>query len=323
MSIEFTIGVDSDVNLIDLKKLGIKSVYCGYLDPDSVQKWPSEFSTLNRRNLKGSFLGKENMKTFLLDAEKNNIDVKVTFNALYVPEQYESILRNISFVSSFNAVKGIIIYDIGLLLKLQKINYNKKIIISTLGTIFNSSSINFFKQLGATEFVLDRQVKTEEIISILNTHKDVKFEIFLLFSNCLFIDGFCSLMHCLEETENNKRYNLNNLIINCELVRRSQQEKTFIIKGDEDKVNKYKDKLSFQYNNMEAGCNLCLLNKLRKYDNVIYKIISRGRYDIIYPKIASQINNLKQKDIDIKAIYKEIFNHECDGRGCYISSKFA
>lgn len=323
MSIEFTIGVDPGANLVDLKKLGIKSVYCGYIDTESANKWPPEFSTLNRRNLKGSFVGEQNIKEFLLEAEKNDINVNITFNALYIPEQYDSILKDIEFVSSFNAVKGIIVYDIGLLLRLRKIKYSKKIIISTLGTIFNSSSINFFKQFGATEFVLDRQVKAEEIISILNNHKDIKFEVFLVFSNCLFIDGFCSLMHCLESTEDNKRYNLNNLIINCELVRRSQQDKTFVIKGSKDSVNKYKDKLVFKYNNMEAGCNLCLINKLKKYNNVIFKIISRARYDIVYPKIAAQINKLKDGNIDTKAIYKEIFNHECDGRGCYISDKFA
>ena len=135
------------------------------------------------------------MSTFLSAISDTDMTVTVTFNGLYTHQQYRYVMEDINLISKFDKVEGIIVNDIGLLLRLKESNYKKKIIISTGGTIFNSSGIDFYKQFGATEFVIDRQLRPEELIPIIEKHKDVNFEIFLLGAECLFVDGFCSFLH--------------------------------------------------------------------------------------------------------------------------------
>jgi hypothetical protein len=192
MSFNFTIGIKPNTNLSNFSKLDVKKIYCGYLEKMAIKKWPESFCTLNRRGETASFYGKRNFSKIAKQAENLGISIYVTFNGLYTPEQYSWIMHAINTVSSFQAVKGIIVNDIGLLLRLKTNKYTKEIVLSTGGTTFNSSTVSFYKQFNVTRIVLDRQLKLNELKDIIAAHTDLKFEIFLMFGNCLFIDGFCS-----------------------------------------------------------------------------------------------------------------------------------
>jgi len=325
MNIKFTIGIKNIENLKKIKDNDISNIYCGYLDNSAVNKWPSSFCILNRRGENASIYGREDFKRFALEAKKQDIKVYVTFNGLYTSEQYEWIMEAIRYVSLFDSVKGIIVNDMGLLLRLKQIGYNKEIVISTGGTTFNSSTVSFYKQFGITRVVLDRQLKTEEIISILENHKDIDFEIFIAFGNCLFVDGFCSFLHTLETQEDNKKsfYNANRDLTMCGVIHLSQRNNKY--KVDTEFNNKYKIGINKDIKNLVTGCNLCNLIKLKKYSNkIIYKIISRGNvfineFDIIKPYLNKLINI--ENEVDKDFVFKKIFNYSCNKTGCYANEK--
>lgn len=327
MNTRFTIGVNSIENLKKIKSKNVANIYCGYVDRTSQKKWLELFGIINKRGEKTSICGKKQFKAFAFEAEKKNINIFVTFNGTYTPEQYSWIMKAIDFVSSFKSVKGIIVTDIGLLLRLKKINYKKEIIISVGGTVFNSSSVSFFKQFGIKRIVLDRQLKTEEVRSILNTHKDMDFEIFVTFANCLFVDGFCSFVHTMELQRKNKKkfYNVNGNLTMCAMIYLSQMTKKYKIINNEN--NKYLINFNRYFRNFTTGCNICKINDLKEFsDRVVYKIITRDTRGIFKNKFQiinfylDELSDMKN-DVDKKILFNKIFNYPCNQTGCYANEK--
>lgn len=325
MNIKYTIGIKNIENLKKIKDIGISNIYCGYLDNEIVKKFPEAFCIINRRGENSNICGKRNFKKFALEAKKQGLNSYITFNGLCTPEQYDWLLEAIKYVSSFDAVKGIIVCDIGLLLRLKQMKYNKHIVISTGGTTFNSSTVSFYKQFGITRIVLDRQLKTDEIKSILENHKDINFEIFITFGNCLFVDGFCSFLHTMETQEQSKKefYNLNKEITMCGKIYGEQIDGTYKIKNNSNKH--YLIKPNNNFKGPVTGCNLCNINKLKNFsDKIIYKIVSRGNlffdeFNLIIPYLnkLSNIENEKDKEL----IFKKIFNYYCNKTGCYANEE--
>jgi collagenase-like PrtC family protease len=305
MSIDFIWGANQTTDIESLAKIGIKQVYIGYIG-NSSKHYPPNFVLLNRRGAEANFFNKKDLCSFLSRMSNNNITATVTFNGLYTPEQYDCIMEDIEFISKFDVITGIIVNDIGLLLRLKQNKYNKKIIISTGGTIFNSSSIEFYKQFGATEFVIDRQLKYEELISIIEKHKDVNFEIFLLGAECLFVDGFCTFLHF-----DIKESSFGNFICPCCEIRWNQQNNNFSVYGNK--------KEQFIFKNGFQACNLCLVNKLKKYKNIKYKLPTRSFNNKRQKKILDKIEYIKNGNMEIKTIFKDIFEIECTNTNCYYS----
>ncbi|MEA5000506.1 MAG: U32 family peptidase [Endomicrobiaceae bacterium] len=326
MSFNFTIGIKPNTNLSNFSKLGVKKIYCGYLEKMAIKKWPESFCTLNRRGESASFYGKRNFSKIAKQAENLGISIYVTFNGLYTPEQYSWIMHAINTVSSFQAVKGIIVNDIGLLLRLKTNKYTKEIVLSTGGTTFNSSTVSFYKQFNVTRIVLDRQLKLNELKDIIAAHTDLKFEIFLMFGNCLFIDGFCSLMHSLENRKKNKHnfFNISGLLSNCGFIHKLQSENKYQIIQKTGK--KHTIKYNKQMRNLSTGCNLCALQELKCFsNNIIYKIVSRGNIfinelDIIKPFL-TELLELGKNEYNKNILFKKIFQYDCNFYGCYASKK--
>ena len=321
MSIEFTIGVDPKTELSSIAKVGVKTVYCGYSNEILNKKYPLPFCTVNGRGEDASFEDKESFIKFAENAKKNNISINVTFNVPYMKEQYKDILDAVNFVSQFESVKGIIVSDIGLLLRLKQINYKKNIIISVISNIFNSSVIKYYECFGANEFIFPKQIKIQEIISILNNNPNTKFEVFLLFGNCLCIEGFCSFGHCAEK-KRTEMFNPNHRSSNCGILIESVINNSY--EKENGNINKVSQKEILDV--ITHGCNLCYINKLKNYsDRITYKIISRGMNFLdnmpSYIKLIKSLEN--GTDIDSKNVYKKIFGTECNENGCYISDNIS
>ena len=290
----------------NLKKYNIKEVYVGYFDDHSEKKWPVAFNVINRRGEGASFYNIKSFQNFAKTAKENKIDVYVAFNVFYSKEQLDWVIKSIIRVSKYSAVKGIIISDIGLLLKLQKLKYKKKIIISTLSTIFNKYSIAFFANFGAKRFVLDRQLTAKEILNIIKTFPQYQYELFFLMGDgCLFIDGYCSSMH-IQEIKTDKKYNTT---INETLCMKLINEQKL-----SDKLKSYK-------------CNVCLLYYLKGLKNITLKIPNRTITNSTYDNIVNlieEIENLftiknisfKKFNIACKKIFKKNKGFSCNPKVC-------
>ncbi|MBN1871215.1 MAG: U32 family peptidase, partial [Candidatus Omnitrophica bacterium] len=66
---------------------------------------------------------------------------------------------------------------------------------STGGTVFNSEAVEFYRSLGASRIVLDRQVTLSSMKELAERHINIDFEVFILHTLCVYIDGFCTFMH--------------------------------------------------------------------------------------------------------------------------------
>ena len=275
------IGFNPSDTIEFLKNNNIKEVYCGCYDKISEKKWPVSFGCINRRGEGVNFSSWENLLKFTRNAYKNNIKVYFTLNShYYVKEQYSWLKQLITKIKKEKSIFGVIVNDLGLLLLMKQLKFNKDITISTLATAFNSNAINFYKKFGANRIVLDRQLTPEEIIELANSHKDMDFEIFVLSTGgCLFIDGNCSLLHCFEQLKDKKsfgkmikakKYDLITVGAGCCTVLNNFSNKDFnIISNNKNKNFEISKTLGF-------SCNICMLYKLKDIKNISLKIDSRG-----------------------------------------------
>ncbi len=274
------IGFNPSDTIEFLKQNNIKEVYCGFYNSESEKKWPVAFTTMNRRGEGVNFDSFNKLKEATRQIYKNNIAVYITLNGYYTKEQYDWLKKAINNIQKEKSISGIIVNDIGLLLLLKKMKFNKSITISTLATAFNSAAIDFYKRFGANRIVLDRQLTPEEIINLVSSHKDMEFEIFILSTGgCLFIDGYCSLFHCLEQLDDNKvvgkiiktkKYDLITTGSGCCTILNNFRTKNFNIVSN----HKYKN---FEISKtLGFNCNICMLYELKDMKNISIKVDSRG-----------------------------------------------
>jgi collagenase-like PrtC family protease len=173
---------------------GADELYCGVLSRDWIQKYT--LASLNRRPAPAcNFKSFEDLRKCIEIAHSHGVPVALTINEhYYVKEQYPLLLRY--FEDAVNAgVDSFIISDLGILMTLQKMNVGVKIHISTGGTTFNSETVKFYQDLGASRVQLDRHLTIEEIKEICKETVNIEMGVFILNSRCANIDGFCTFLH--------------------------------------------------------------------------------------------------------------------------------
>ena len=187
---------NSSKEIKQLIETGAEELYCGVLS----KEWKSDYSnvgSINRREF-----GLSNMKSFreLEKAVKiaNSLDVPIflTINGLYTEEQYPSIINEINKAIEVG-VDYFIIADIGLLLKIRKLNFKVKIQISTGATVFNSKIIDFYKKFNIDRITIPRQVTIDEIEKLVKRH--INLDVFIMNTRCMNEDGFCTFHHGVNE----------------------------------------------------------------------------------------------------------------------------
>ncbi|MDD2523566.1 MAG: U32 family peptidase [Endomicrobiaceae bacterium] len=325
-------GFNPADSISDLKGNGINEVYCGYYDNESEKKWPVSFGCINRRGEGVNFLGWDKLVLFSKKAHKQNISVYVTFNShYYIKEQYKWLTKALKNINNEPSITGIITNDIGLLLLLKKINFKKNITISTLATSFNSNAVNFYKNFGANRIVLDRQLTPNEIIDITSKHPDINFEIFVLSTGgCLFIDGYCSLIHCFEQLKNKtsfaginkgQKYDITTSGAGCCEVLNCFNAKQF----DINNIAKTKNSQFNISKTLGFSCNICMLYQLKDISNISLKIDSRGSNGLgvtnfeMLNQLLYAVNNSKNNNEYIKkakTILKQCKNIKCNSNIC-------
>jgi len=178
--------------VMPLIEAGTDELYCGYLPGE----WKREFTDLEfeRKGRGCNFTDLKKLSEAVDLAHEKNIPVFLTLNGLYVKEQYPLLLKIIKDLEK-TALDAYIVADIGLILTLRRMKTSKEIHISTGGTVFNSESTDFYKDLGASRVILDRQVTLDAIKALSESHPSIDFEVFILNTLCVFIDGFCTFLH--------------------------------------------------------------------------------------------------------------------------------
>ncbi len=334
----------------DVIKSGADEIYCGVY----TQEWRKNYTGIAAPNRHPG--GSANLDSFkelnrvVKIAHLHSTPVFFTINEFYSEGQYDSVLDNVEQAIAAG-VDALIVVDINLLLIVKERGHNIKIHMGTGATTFNSETVAFYKNLGASRVVLDRQLTVEEIGIIASRSSDIELEVFALNQKCHNIDGFCTFQHGLTAT----KYPFLSRVWNIKLVKRllnlypgdtSKIEEAIFrkelgccldyeISGNALKLEPEKKTMLAQYfdaSNFLNRCGACALYELNKLKIGYVKIV--GREDLTAKKIkdirfirsAIELlkDNLKEQDFieKVKARYTELHSSNCEAKFCYYLPNF-
>jgi len=240
--------------VLPLIEAGADELYCGYLAP----YWKRRFTDLEfeRKGGGSNFEDLKELEKAVKLAHSRNIPVAATLNGLYVANQYPALIRVVKELSSLG-IDAFIVADLGLLLWLKEKGCLQKIHISTGGTVFNSESCVFYKQFGINRVVLDRQTSFASMKELCQDNPDIEFEVFILNTLCVYIDGFCTFMHA---------YSFH-----------SEQVKA--VSNPETKIN-----LGLSYNCRSSADACCLNYTIKVYDQKKKRVCPRSKIRPVFFK---------------------------------------
>ena len=189
---------------------GADEFYCGVLPSE----WREQYTVaacLNRRQEDNRFINTSphfhsfvELEESVKLAHKKNIPVALTLNEHYYSKEQYPYLREYIEQALKAGTDVFIIGDPALLFTLQDMGSSAKIHISTAGTAFNSETVHFYRDLGASRVILPRHLSLEEIGEIAQKVSGVELEVFILNSRCANVDGLCTFQHGLADLVDEK-----------------------------------------------------------------------------------------------------------------------
>ncbi len=199
----------------DVIKAGADELYCGVYTKEWRKKYSDIAAPSRHPGRSASLDDFQELHSVVKLAHIHNTPVSFTMNEFYSERQYDSVLGDIE--AAINAgVDALIVVDINLLLMIKERGHNIKIHMGTGATTFNSQTVAFYKDLGVSRVILDRQLNIDEIGLIASRSPDMELEVFALNQKCHNIDGFCTFQHGLTAT----RYPFFSKVWNTKLVKR-------------------------------------------------------------------------------------------------------
>ncbi len=123
----------------------------------------------------------------------NNVATYLTLNTI-VYEDELTLVDEIVSTAKASGVDRIICWDLAVTQVCNK--YKMPFCISTQGSVSNSLSASFYKQLGAERIVLARECSLEEIKKI-RANTDLEIEAFIHGAMCIAVSGRCFMSHHL------------------------------------------------------------------------------------------------------------------------------
>lgn len=115
------------------------------------------------------------------------VKIYVTVNTMIYNNEISEVIEYLNFLHT-NGVDAVIMQDTGLIALTRKIIPDLEIHVSTQAHNHNESGINFYKKIGCTRVVFDRESSLEEITSI---NVDIEKEVFVYGALCICYSGNC------------------------------------------------------------------------------------------------------------------------------------
>jgi len=324
--------------VLPLIQAGVDELYCGIIPPLWFKKY-SALEILSRRGgFESNFSSFEDLREAIQFAHSKKTPVFITLNVSYVTAQYPLVMSIVNKLCHLEA-DGFIVVDIGLLLLLKKYDIRKQIHIGTLGNVFNSRAVNFYKELGASRIVLPRDLTLSEMENLIKKSLtlNIKFEAFIFNTLCHNVDGLCNFFHnVLLEPKKSRSPSDNPRFIysydtslkgtGCE-IRFSRTLFDIATKRRLHLNPKSSYDITNEIGKYSDACGACQIPKLRKIGVQYLKVVERGRSSeekisfIRFLKKALNLseNNIKDKTYrsGVKELYKDMFKKDCTTVTCY------
>lgn len=129
----------------------------------------------------------ETLKEAVLFAHLYGVKVYVTVNTLIFERELSNVLDYLIFLESIH-VDAVIVSDLGLISWLQQNLPHLNVHVSTQAHTFNADIIRFYKSLGVTRVVVDREMSLEEIKALPDI---LEIECFIHGALCVCYSGQC------------------------------------------------------------------------------------------------------------------------------------
>ncbi len=174
-----------------LKSVGADEFYCGVAPPG----WKERFARAwtNRRDPEAAGVRDVAALAEIMTAV-NSTPVHVALNAPHYPAGSVDMLVDFgTHLLQTVGVSSLIVADMDLLLALIDAGHAANLHLSSLATVSNVASAQFFKGLGVSRIILPRHLTLQEIDRCVIGGMD--FEAFLINDGCVFEEGLCATTH--------------------------------------------------------------------------------------------------------------------------------
>ena len=178
---------------------GADELYCG-VNP---QQWAASLGAhcwMNRRDPSSANLHSEiDLGAVVNQAHAKGVPVNITLNAPFYPDEHlDYVVALAEKLAVDPGVDSLIVSDVNLLIRLYRKALPVRLHLSSLGSCFNSHTVDFYRQLGVRRVILPRQLKLSEIYKLVTqSTSDMEFEVFALNDGCVFEEGFCQTTHTM------------------------------------------------------------------------------------------------------------------------------
>lgn len=190
----------SSVNEVPmLLQCGADELYCG-INPVAWEEKFGERCWINRRDPSHSGIGSvKELQQIVAMAGEKKVPVYITLNSHFYPSSgIDFLVEMAKYLTTTIGAGGVIVSDTNLLLKLSKKAPLVRVHLSSLGSCFNSWSVDFYRSLGVKRIILPRQLLLSEIGQlVIRAGSDMEFEVFGVNDGCVFEEGYCQTFHGL------------------------------------------------------------------------------------------------------------------------------
>jgi putative protease len=310
---------------------GADELYCGISTPE----WKSFFNNkwwMNRREpTSASFESLRNLKETVRLAHLENVPVHLALNAPFYPKASIPYLLTLSekLVQQIK-VDSLIVSDLNFIMHLSSKKLPVRLHLSSLGSCFNSRTVEFYKSMGVQRIILPRQLRASEIRELIErSTTSMEFEVFAVNDGCLYEEGFCQVSHafgpfCLE---------------NCRISINHSRKIGASLEKITDRQEHLQQYLWFQNNcgssYQETGlpngpCSLCLFGYFRDWGVHAVKIVGReasfqrkmGSLQLVKAVMDEVRKKAQPDDIARKArLYRKTPEYCNKGYMCYFREK--
>ncbi|MFB6085941.1 MAG: peptidase U32 family protein [Halodesulfurarchaeum sp.] len=181
----------------ELIQLGADELYCG-VNPEEWAERYENVKTPNRRpNDHSQVEDLEELAEIATLCHETDVKLYLTLNDHFYSDDQATLLRElVEELSTWEGITGYIVADVHFMTELRNVVGDDEILVSTGATTFNGHTAAFLESLGADGIHLPRHLTLDEIETIARTAPDsLDLYAFALNSNCLLIDGHCTLLH--------------------------------------------------------------------------------------------------------------------------------
>ncbi len=315
MSIQILSPLNNPGEVLPLIKEGAGAFYCGLLP----EKWRRNYTvaaSLNRRQEDNPIICTSPHMTTFEELEKSvslakskSVPVFLTLNEHYYSNPQYPFLTEYVESAIKAGVTGFIVGDIGMMITILEMDKSIKIHVSTAGTAFNSETVHFYRDLGASRVILPRHLSLEEIRDIAEKVKDIELEAFILNSRCANVDGFCTFQHGLADfiPEKDQKKNYENA---CMVIYNISADVRGVEEDEAEDI--LKNKISWERQHFWSGmhiddrpCGVCALFDFEEMSLAGVKIVGRQNKTEKKIKDVRFISNLQKYIKDEKPGKKE------------------